>query len=81
MKFPARGEEIALERVDEVVVHAKQQMIIVTQAVSVADVSEMKCFSPTLYTEYKAIQALDTRKLFNDTAGHDPQITPYFSLK
>ena len=42
MKFPARGEEIALERVDEVVVHAKQQMIIVTQAVSVADVSEMK---------------------------------------
>ena len=42
MKFPARGEEIAPERVDEVVVHAKQQMIIVTQAVSVADVSEMK---------------------------------------
>ena len=42
LKFPARGEEIALERVDEVVVHAKQQMIIVTQAVSVADVSEMK---------------------------------------
>ena len=42
MKFSARGEELALERVDEVVVHAKQQIRIVTQAVSVADVSEMK---------------------------------------
>ena len=36
-------------------------------------------FSLTLYTEYEAIQALDT--LFNDTAGHGPQIIPYFSLK
>ena len=39
------------------------------------------CFSLTLYTEYEAIQTLDTKKLFNDTAGHGPQITPYFSFK
>ena len=38
LKFPARGEELALERVVEVVVHAKQQIRIVTQTVSVADV-------------------------------------------
>ena len=41
-KFPARGEELALERVVEVVVHAKQQIRIVTQTVSVADVPAMK---------------------------------------
>ena len=39
------------------------------------------CFSLTLYTEYEAIEALDTSKLFNDTAGHGPQITPHSSLK
>ena len=38
LKFPARGEELALERVVGVVVHAKQQIRIVTQTVSVADV-------------------------------------------
>ena len=38
MKFPARGEELALERVVGVVVHTKQQIRIVTQTVSVADV-------------------------------------------
>ena len=42
MKFPARGEELALERVVRVVVHAKQQIRIVTQTVSVADVPEME---------------------------------------
>ena len=42
LKFPARGEELALERVVEVVVHAKQQIRIVTQTVNVADVSAMK---------------------------------------
>ena len=42
LKFPARGEELALERVVEVVVHAKQQIRIVTQTVSVADVPAMK---------------------------------------
>ena len=42
MKFPARGEELTLERVVEVVVHAKQQIKIVTQTVSVADVPAMK---------------------------------------
>ena len=42
MKFPVRGEEFALERVVEVVVHAKQQIRIVTQTVSVADVPAMK---------------------------------------
>ena len=42
MKFPARGEELALERVVEVVVHAKQQIRIVTQTVSVPDVPSMK---------------------------------------
>ena len=36
-------------------------------------------FPPTLYTEYKAIQALDTKELLKDTAGHGPPITPYFS--
>ena len=36
MKFPTRGEELTLERVVEVVVHAKQQ------TVSVADVPAMK---------------------------------------
>ena len=39
------------------------------------------CFPLTLYTEYEVIQTLDTWKLFNNTAGHGPQITPYFSLK
>ena len=38
MKFPARGEELAFERVVEVVVHAKQEISIVRQTVSVADV-------------------------------------------
>ena len=42
MKFPARGEELALERVVGVVAHAKQQIRIVTQTVSVADVPEME---------------------------------------
>ena len=42
LKFPARGEEFALERAVEVVVHAKQQIRIVTQTVSVADVPAMK---------------------------------------
>ena len=42
MKFPARGEELALERLVEVVVRAKQQIRIVTQTVSVADVPAMK---------------------------------------
>ena len=42
MKFPARGEELPLERVVEVVVHAKQQIRIATQTVSVADVPTMK---------------------------------------
>ena len=38
LKFPAHREDLALERVVEVVVHAKQQIRIVTQTVSVADV-------------------------------------------
>ena len=38
MKFPVRGEELGLERVVGVVVHAKQQIRIITQTVSVADV-------------------------------------------
>ena len=42
LKFPARGEELALERVVEVVLHAKQQMRIVTKTVSVADVHAMQ---------------------------------------
>ena len=42
LKFPARGKAFALERVVEVVVHAKQQIRIDTQTVSVADVLAMK---------------------------------------
>ena len=42
LKFLPRGEELALERVVEVVVHAKQQIRIVTQTVSVADVPAVK---------------------------------------
>ena len=42
MKFPARGEELGLERVVEVVVHEKQQIRIVTQTVRVANVPAMK---------------------------------------
>ena len=42
LKFPAREEDLAPERVVEVVVHAKQQIRIVTQTVSVADVPAMK---------------------------------------
>ena len=42
MKFPVRREELALERVVAVVVHAKQQIRIVTETVSVADVPAMK---------------------------------------
>ena len=42
MKFPARGEELALERAVEVVVRAQQQIRIVTQTVSVADVLALK---------------------------------------
>ena len=42
LKFPARGEQLALERVIEIVVHAKQQIRNVTQTASVADVPAMK---------------------------------------
>ena len=42
LKFPVRGEELAFERVVEVVVHSKQQIRIITQTVSVADVPAMK---------------------------------------
>ena len=43
LKFPAHGEELAPERVVEVVAHhAKQQKRIVTQTVNVADVPVMK---------------------------------------
>ena len=42
LKFPARGEDLALERVVEVGVHAKQQIRIVTRTVNVADVPAMK---------------------------------------
>ena len=42
LKFPAREEELTLERVVEVVVHAKQQKKIETQTVSVADVPAVK---------------------------------------
>ena len=42
MKFSARGKELALERVVEVAVHVKQEIRIVTQTVSVADVPLMK---------------------------------------
>ena len=41
-KFPAHGEALALERVVEVVVHAKQQIRIETQTFSVAEVIAMK---------------------------------------
>ena len=41
LKFLARGEELALERIVKVVVHTKQQMRTVTQSVS-ADVPAMK---------------------------------------
>ena len=41
LKFPARGEELALERVVEVV-QAEQQIWMVTQTVSVADVPATK---------------------------------------
>ena len=33
LKFPTRGGDLALERVVEIVVHAKQQIRIVTQTV------------------------------------------------
>ena len=42
LKFPAHGEELAPERVVEVVAHTKQQKRIVTQTVNVADVPVMK---------------------------------------
>ena len=42
LKFPAGGEDLAPERGVEVVVHAKQQIRIATQTVSVADVPAMK---------------------------------------
>ena len=42
LKFPAHGEELSLERVVEVVAHAKQQKRNVTQTVNVADVPVMK---------------------------------------
>ena len=42
LRFPACGEELALERVVEVVVHAKQQIRIATQTVSVTDIPAMK---------------------------------------
>ena len=42
LKFPARGEDLAPERVVEVGVHAKQQIRIVTRTVNVADVPAMK---------------------------------------
>ena len=42
LKFPAHGEELALKRVVEVIVHAKQEIRIVMQTVSVTDIPEMK---------------------------------------
>ena len=42
LKFPAHGEELALERVVKVVANAKQQIRIVTQTVSVTDVPAVK---------------------------------------
>ena len=42
LKFPARREELTLERVVEVVVHAKRQIRTVTQTVNVADVTARK---------------------------------------
>ena len=42
LKFPVRGEVLVLERVVEVVVHAEEEIRIVTQTVSVADVPAMK---------------------------------------
>ena len=42
MKFPVRGEELALKRVVVVVVHAKQQIRIEMQTFCVADVLAIK---------------------------------------
>ena len=42
LKFPVRGEVLVLERVVEVVVHAEEEIRVVTQTVSVADVPAMK---------------------------------------
>ena len=42
LKFPAHGEELALKRVVEVIVHAKQEIRIAMQTVSVTDIPEMK---------------------------------------
>ena len=66
LTFPARGEDLALERVVEVGIHAKQQIRIVTRTVNVADVpaqfssKSKKClyenFLP-LFTILKRLQA------------------------
>ena len=70
LKFPARGEELALERVVEVVVHAKQQIRIVTQTVSVADVPAMKWLN---------VRQLDT--VLKQLNVRQSDIFPYFSSK
>ena len=42
LKFPVRGEKLALERVIEVVIYAKQEIRIVMQTVSATNVPAMK---------------------------------------
>ena len=42
LKYFSCGEELVIERVVEVVVHAKQQIRIVMQTVSVGDIPAMK---------------------------------------
>ena len=68
LKFPARGEELVLERVVEVIVSAKQQIRIITQTVSVADVPAMKWLN---------VRQPDKN---NWTSG-SPIFFPYFSSK
>ena len=70
LKFLPRGEELALERVVEVVVHAKQQITIVTQTVSVADVPAMK--GPNVRRPDTAWKQLN---------AWQADIFPYFSSK
>ena len=77
LKFPAREEDLAPERVVEVVVHAKQQIRIVTQTVNVAEVpainnltlNNLTSGSPIFFHISLRIQKIFIRKCSNFTCN------------
>ena len=79
LKFPARREELVLERVVEVVVHARQQIRIVTQAVSVTDAEHGLKITKRLAVWYFSVFLFEIYKIFIrklSTFIYNPQALP-----